>query len=357
MEVDRELNRDDAFVASSETHARVLLIRHHTVSFIMLRFVLTATIAYLPCLVVLLACSVTHAQDQSTKVEPVTIGPFAEGIIWPISGSTKPDAPYTGTFGPRQLSVDGFRHDFNRGIEISCQEGTPIHAVADGEVRVAGKHEAYQKPLVQLRHKKADSKEYYYTNYMNMGETSLTVGQMVAKGDVVGKSGRSPRDFEIFRFEVRDGGSPQRFCIHPLGMLPYADSGPPNITIDSVAVVRDHTTIAVTTTVPGDEMDLLRVDVVMLDDGKQVAKRSYDLNEWNRAFTPAKDGTKILDQQLVNHVSAEPGRFQRGQSNYELTLVFDDFPVVKNKAKLVIQATATDARGNVSKPAERKNIR
>lgn len=323
----------------------------------MRRFVPPAAFVRRFCLLGLIIGSNAYAQEALPKVEPVTIGPFAEGIVWPISGSAKPDAPYTSTFGPRQLSIEGFRHDFNRGIELTCPEGTPIHAVADGEVRIAGKNDSYQRPLVQLRHKKADSKEYYYTNYMNMGEASVSVGQMVAKGEVLGKSGRSPRNFEIFRFEVRDGGSPQRFCIHPLGMLPYADSGPPEVMIDSVAVVRDHTTVAVTTTVPGDEMDFVRVDVVMLDAGQEVAKRSYDLNEWNRAFTPAKDGTKILDQQLVNHVSAEPGRFQRGQSKYELTLVFDDFPVVKNKAKLVIQATATDARGNVSKPAERKNIR
>ena len=323
----------------------------------MLRFVSTASFVRWSCLIAMFACSNARAQEALPKVEPVTIGPFADGIVWPVSGSTKPDAPYTSTFGPRQLSIDGYRHDFNRGIELVCTEGTPIHAVADGEVRIAGKNDSYQRPLVQLRHKKADSKQYYYTNYMNMGETSVSVGQMVSKGDVLGKSGRSPRNFELFRFEVRDGGSPQRFCIHPLGMLPYVDSGPPKIMVDSVAVVRDNMTVAVTTTVPGDEMDLLRVDVVMLDAGQEVAKRSYDLNEWNRAFTPAKDGTKILDQQLVNHVSAEPGRFQRGQSNYELTLVFDDFPVVKNKAKLVIQATATDARGNVSQPAERKNIR
>lgn len=323
----------------------------------MLGPVLSAAFVRRLCLLGIFACSTASAQEPPPKVESVSIGPFAEGIVWPIGGGTKPDAPFTSTFGPRQLSIEGYRHDFNRGIELSCPEGTPIHAVADGEVRIAGNHDAYQRPLVQLRHQKADSKEYYYTNYMNMGDVSVTVGRMVSKGDVLGKSGRSPRNFELFRFEVRDGGSPQRFCIHPLGMLPYADTGPPKITIDSVAVVRDHTAVAVTTTVPGDEMDFLRVDVVMLNAGKEVAKRSYDLNEWNRAFTPAKEGAKILDQQLVNHVSAEPGRFQRGQSHYELTLVFDDFPVVKNKAQLVIQATATDARGNVSQPAERKNIR
>ena len=57
----------------------------------MLRFVSTASFVRWSCLIAMFACSNARAQEALPKVEPVTIGPFADEIVWPVSGSTKPD--------------------------------------------------------------------------------------------------------------------------------------------------------------------------------------------------------------------------------------------------------------------------
>ncbi|MGC3969923.1 MAG: M23 family metallopeptidase [Pirellulales bacterium] len=299
------------------------------------------------------------AQEPLPKIEPVTVGPFADKVAWPISGTSKQDPGFASTYGPRQLSVDGYRHDFNRGMDLRCADGTPVHAVVAGEVRVAGKTETYPSGVVQIRSVrpgvtgKPKTADYYTIHYINMSAFDVKEGDQVEAGQLIGKCGPSPRGFDLLRIELRDGGGSLKNAIHPLSLLPYEDRGPPSITIDTATEVREHSIVAVTVTVPGDEMDLLRVEVALFDGEMEVARRSYDLHEWNRAFTEPKDVKKILDEQTVNGVRAEPGQFRSTQEKFELTLVFEDLPIVKNKAKLVVKAKAVDIHGN-AKEAERK---
>lgn len=304
-----------------------------------------------------------ESPTERLKIEPVAVGPFAARIVWPLSGTEKPDLPAWHTFGPRQIASQGYRYDFNRALDIQCPTGTPIHSLADGEVRIAGKHPSYADQVVQIKHYRPSSGDKcgdagcWYTTFRHLSEVSVKVGDAVKAGDVVGRSGANETGFEYCKFDIRDGDLFQRFAIHPLCVLPYADSGAPKITIDSVDASKAATTVAVTATCPGDEPDLVRVDVAVFDGAKELGRRSYDLNEWNRAFTPEKDGAKILDQQLVHHVNAEPGRFRAGQALYELTLVFDDLPVVADKRRLIVRAKAIDALGNASAEVERKASR
>lgn len=306
-----------------------------------------------------ITATTASAQEPLPTVEPVKVGPYAEKVVWPISGTTKPDIGPASTFGPRQLAVDGFRHDFNRGMDYRCAAGTPVHAAVAGEVRIAGKTDVYPTGIVQIRSLKPGASsvpqpaDYYTLNYLNMGEFHVKVGDVVDAGTILGKSGPSPRGYELLRIELRDGGTPQKYSVHPLALLPYADSGPPTITIDSATEAGGKSIVAVTTTVPGDELDLLRVEVALFDGPMEVARRTYDLHDWNRAFTTTKDSTKLLDQQTVNGVRAEPGQFRATQEKYELTLVFEDLPVVKNKTKLAVKAKAVDVRGNAQE-VERK---
>ena len=42
------------------------------------------------------------------------------------------------------------RYDFHRGVDIPIQVGTPVVAIDDGTVRIAGSHPAYSDGVVQV---------------------------------------------------------------------------------------------------------------------------------------------------------------------------------------------------------------
>ena len=42
------------------------------------------------------------------------------------------------------------RYDFHRGVDIPIPIGTPLVAIDDGTVRIAGSHQAYNDGVVQV---------------------------------------------------------------------------------------------------------------------------------------------------------------------------------------------------------------
>ena len=42
------------------------------------------------------------------------------------------------------------RYDFHRGIDIPTADQTPLYAIDDGEVVIAGHHRLYYDPLIQV---------------------------------------------------------------------------------------------------------------------------------------------------------------------------------------------------------------
>ena len=69
------------------------------------------------------------------------------------------------------------------GIQIALPEGSPVKSVADGEVVYAS--EINGDLVVFIRHGK------YFTSYNQLSGISVSVGQQVKAGSVIGRSGKS----------------------------------------------------------------------------------------------------------------------------------------------------------------------
>lgn len=335
------------------------------------------------------------------------------------------DAPFSSTFGPRQKASEQYRYDYHRGLDIPTSVGTPVFAIADGIVTKVGPDLAYTDTLVQIRHYRpgywGDCKASggcYASLYLHLSSWTVAVGVLVPKGHLIGYTGRSVGGFAHLHFEIRNAPGAhdplsawQRDAIHPLGVLPYYDTGVANlrVTIDRVNVtVPLKPQVTVSVTLPNDgELDLQRVDVAVYQvradrtlrsvaqagntatgttpegTGYNVAPPWFDMAIWNRQYSykdstlypwqsfqksgmyqspywsllPAfYDANTHLDQKAPNNrsvgkfngVSSAPARFNAQAAQYRLSLTFHELTGVTNPQTLCIKARARDARGNAT---------
>jgi hypothetical protein len=287
------------------------------------------------CLAAVASCSFSLAEER------LAVGPFPE-MVWPISGTSTPDK-IGYSFGPRRYKADQ-RYGYGRGLDIAVDEGTEVHAVADGTVRIAGKHPSYEQPLVQLQHAKpGDDRQSCYTMYMWLKDATVKEGDEVKQGQVIGHSGKTPNGYQRMRFELRDGGTSQGFAVHPLHALPYSNSTPPRLSVHNVSAGKTHSTVEMTVSVPSDEMDLVRVELEVVVAGKgEPHKVVYDMDEWNRRY--AKE-PKTLEQPEVEGIEFAPDYFQVGADEFRLDLRFFELPPAPNAASLKVTARAIDVHG------------
>ncbi|MBI4526635.1 MAG: LysM peptidoglycan-binding domain-containing M23 family metallopeptidase [Deltaproteobacteria bacterium] len=108
-----------------------------------------------------------------------------DGFLWPISGTV------TSRFGPRSET-------FHDGIDISAPEGSPIRAIADGEVIYSDQLRGYGN-LVIIRHDGGFASVYAH-NQRNL----VRAGQNVSRGDVIAEVGSTGRvSSPHLHFEIR----------------------------------------------------------------------------------------------------------------------------------------------------------
>lgn len=93
---------------------------------------------------------------------------------------------------------------FNNGIEISAQQGESVLAVAQGQVRFAGWFRGYGKIVV------LDHGGGYFTVSGHLAEILVDVGEIVNRGDIVGRVGETGSlEGPGLYFELRSGREPQ----------------------------------------------------------------------------------------------------------------------------------------------------
>lgn len=126
-------------------------------------------------------------------------GADAGRLDWPVSG----ELVYR--FG-RQQRPNGTVLRFN-GIGIAAPAGTPVRAVREGTVVLAGPFEGYG-PTVVLSHG-----EGFYTLYLYLEDVGVVEGRQVRAGQVVGTvGGRGTPEGPHLEFQIRaptDAGTPE----------------------------------------------------------------------------------------------------------------------------------------------------
>jgi murein DD-endopeptidase MepM/ murein hydrolase activator NlpD len=112
------------------------------------------------------------------------------------------DAPITSPFGSRLHPVLG-TYRMHAGIDMGAAYGSPVMAVADGVVAMAGTINGYGHSVI------VDHGNQYATLYAHGSAVNVSVGEQVEAGDVVMASGNSGLSTgPHLHFEVRLLGTP-----------------------------------------------------------------------------------------------------------------------------------------------------
>jgi|HubBroStandDraft_1064217.scaffolds.fasta_scaffold102485_2 murein DD-endopeptidase MepM/ murein hydrolase activator NlpD len=121
-------------------------------------------------------------------------------FAWPLRGQVIADVAAAKTAAP------------DPGIDIAVPVGTPIHAAADGVVVYTGNELKSYGNLVLLRHSGG-----FVTAYAHADEILVKVNDMVRRGQVIARSGRTGTvTVPLLHFEIRKGSTP----VDPAQYLP-----------------------------------------------------------------------------------------------------------------------------------------
>lgn len=113
--------------------------------------------------------------------------------------------PITGTI------VKNFYQSGNKGIDISGQLGQPVKASEAGKVVYSGSGLIGYGNLLIIKHS-----EMYLSAYANNSFLLVKEGQLVTRGQVVARVGRSGSGQPALHFEIRKNGKP----VNPVNFLP-----------------------------------------------------------------------------------------------------------------------------------------
>lgn len=139
------------------------------------------------------------AQPGSAPLADVSA---AGTVQWPFLGG----APLSSGFGYRVAPCATCSTN-HQGFDLVPGAGTPIQVVADGVVRIAGRHSEFGQYAV-IDHRVNGRLVSTLYAHMIIGSSPLSAGQSVAAGDLVGLVGSSGRSTGAhLHFEVHANGT------------------------------------------------------------------------------------------------------------------------------------------------------
>ena len=109
----------------------------------------------------------------------------------------------TSNFGPRNNPNAPGSTQFHQGIDLRANNGTPVKSAMNGEVTFVGNSGAYGL-LIKIQHP-----GNLESRYAHLSGASVSVGDNVTSGQVIGASGQSGNaQGPHLHFEIRSNGSP-----------------------------------------------------------------------------------------------------------------------------------------------------
>ncbi len=106
---------------------------------------------------------------------------FADGFVWPVRG------PISGVFGSQRI-LNGEPRCPHYGVDIAAPRGTPVTAPAPGRVALAEADLYFTGGTVMLDHGHGVS-----SVFSHLDRVSVTVGQVLRRGEALGTVGASGR--------------------------------------------------------------------------------------------------------------------------------------------------------------------
>ena len=106
----------------------------------------------------------------------------------PVLRADNPHLDQTYTYG----STMGGNFQQHQGVEFNVPEGTPIHAIGDGEVAFAGEAEAGALTVV-IRHDEPIEGQAVWSTYFHNSELLVETGQRVSERDPIARAGNTGR--------------------------------------------------------------------------------------------------------------------------------------------------------------------
>lgn len=109
----------------------------------------------------------------------------------------------TSTYGRRKSPFRPGGRDLHTGIDIAVDQGTPVHASADGKIVYAERKGGYGKAIL-IRHPSG-----YETLYAHLSDLLVEEGQSVCRGQQIGFVGTTGRSTgPHLHYEIRENGTP-----------------------------------------------------------------------------------------------------------------------------------------------------
>lgn len=121
----------------------------------------------------------------------------AKPSIWPARGRI------SSGFGMREIPYAGRGYQFHAGIDIVGSYGSPIYATAHGEVVFSGYRGSFGNLVI------IDHGHGYETYYAHLSGFTVTAGDLVQRGQLIGYMGSSGRTTGVhLHYEVHHKGLP-----------------------------------------------------------------------------------------------------------------------------------------------------
>jgi len=151
-----------------------------------------------------LASKMSRLEENMRAYEDILRQHGYTPTIWPVDGSLE------GGFGGRRNPFGGPGYEFHTGQDIEAPIGTPVIAGARGQVSFVGWLNGYGQ-LVVIDHGGGLS-----TRYGHLSHIDVELGQLVSRGQLVGKVGSTGRSTgPHLHYEVRINDQP----VNPLQYL------------------------------------------------------------------------------------------------------------------------------------------